>query len=254
MKTKLIAFLFLALGACSASKRQDSPAIGPNIARVAAILAPSLTGDASADADLVRRFVHDNSVHDMSYSPDERASDPERAAYDLLSYYDGVAAKPNLYCGHRARVMVAVLQALSREARITSVMDDQQTTLGGGHIHPEIFNPKTGHWEINDPDMDQYFVSSRESRRLGVLDMVFGDTHDVVICTPQRCAHDNVSPEGFDSTLFLENFYKATLIEDERIYYINQFKFNLANAILGFGGMSILQWCVSQGLGFSFSV
>jgi hypothetical protein len=115
--------------------------------------------------DFVREFIYQNSQHGLdAESAKYRLELPVTLAM-LWSYYQDHKNPPLLECSSRTVAMMSILDALGIRSRMINLFTSDYDTLRS-HTFLEAYNPDNGHWEIQDPDYDVYYIYKTSSARV----------------------------------------------------------------------------------------
>lgn len=150
-------------------------------------------------------------VREMVFLHSEDAFDEKRNKDGLLHYKDlrrmtsmwsecvandaGQCVKPQLKCDHRAKAMIAILQAFDMDARLVHFINPGLEGKAEDHSLLEVRNDASGLWELQDPYFNCYFVTEAPPRqRAGALEMLYQGVDAFLPCNSEGCGWEYVRP------------------------------------------------------------
>jgi|GEM_PF-2720358 len=158
--------------------------------------------------DFVREFIYQNSQHGLdAESAKYRLELPVTLAM-LWSYYQDHKNPPLLECSSRTVAMMSILDALGIRSRMINLFTSDYDTLRS-HTFLEDYNPDNGHWEIQDPDYDVYYIYKTSSARVSTSQILLEPLDQF---QPQSNFPDQVVTA---SQSILSHYFQAIVFHDE---------------------------------------
>ena len=175
------------------------------------VFAPRRAGVVRHKANILARSGHgDHGGQD----PKGRILDAESAKYRLelpvtltmlWAHYQDGASPPLLECSSRTVAMIYILDSLGIRSRMVNVFSSDFTTLRS-HTFLEAYNPDNGHWEIQDPDYDVYYVYKGTTERVSTTQLLLEplDRFQILSKYPDQVdtAGQSVLPHYFQAVVF----------------------------------------------------
>lgn len=159
------------------------------------------TKDFDAQMDRLRSFINTHSIHKIDALFKSYWRDSREIARRTLAYAKGETRdKPHLECSTRSGMMGAFVKALGYRTRPVVVYGVQDGLLLS-HTFLEIKNPETGEWQVQDPDLDLYYIVKASGKRAAITDLIRLDVGALKPCNSSgACGWDIKSPEDFPAT------------------------------------------------------
>lgn len=152
-----------------------------------------------ARMDALRGFINTHSIHKIDAEFKTYWKDSREIARRTLSYAKGETdQKPHLECSTRAGMMGAFLKGMGYRTRPIVVFGMKDGSLLS-HTFLEAQNPDTKKWQVQDPDLDLYYMVGGE--RASIEDLIKTDIEGITPCNSSgACGWEIVSPEDFPAT------------------------------------------------------
>ncbi len=205
----MLATLLMILTAC------DSAPSGPDYVAELAAIAPVGSGDRET-ADLVREFVHASSFHDPVNTFTIDPYDVQTMAKEILE-----GRVPILYCGHRARLMGAILERRGVRSRVINYLTSHPLIgmeYDSGHVLLEVYNPETAAWEVQDPDYNVIFaMNDAPETRLGAVGTLTTPKADFAPCGAGVCSWGVAEVEQYLEAVIIVKATPVLYYNPERV-------------------------------------
>jgi len=173
--------------------------------------------------DFVREFIYQNSQHGLDAESAKYRLELPATLSMLWNFSQTHQNPPLLECSSRTIAMIYILDALGIRSRMVNVFTSDFDTLRS-HTFLEAYNPDTGHWEINDPDYDIYYVYKNTTARLS--------TSQILLAPLDQVQVQSKYPDQIDtaSHSVLPHYFQAVVFHDEiggaSIGMVNTTRFN----------------------------
>lgn len=223
-KTKLIiALLFITFTGISAKYYIDNRSHQNRLALYKQLIPFSEASKATSfddKADAIRTFINKKTDHKIDEEFRAMEGNEEKIVQTTLSYLKGEKqTPPHLECASRADMMEAMLMAEGYRVRSVSVYAwDKEAQILRAHRFLETQNPKTGNWQIQDPDLDLFWTINETGRRASMEDLIKLKSPKMATpCNSQgQCGWEIKSREGFDAAR-MHKYMALASIKDHQI-------------------------------------
>lgn len=241
---RLLMIIFLSLTAC-----EDKPTDGNSSIEAQNLFSFYALSETEGKTfhetvDHVRKFVHDNSRHPHDPSPYPTA-EVEAYANAVNLFIQGEGDKPILYCGHRARLLISVLERAGIKGRLVQLITEYAGSIEG-HVFAEVYNPSTNQWEISDPDFNLFY--SDGSKRLSLKDILTQPLNTFAPCRASVCDWNLPADQDWFDVSFMtsRNYFvsgriQSTLSQRAHVYS-NADRFDVHAPRRSLNGKSVLQY------------
>lgn len=158
--------------------------------------------------DFVREFIYQNSQHGLDAESEKYRLELPVTLTMLWAHYQDHADPPLLECSSRTVAMMYILDGLGIRSRMINVFTSDFKTLRS-HTFLEAYNPDNGHWEIQDPDYDVYYVYSGTAARVS--------TSQILLEPLDRFQIQSKYPDQVDTAgeSVLPHYFQAVVFHDE---------------------------------------
>ena len=162
----------------------------------------------TAQIDYVREFIYQNSKHGLDAESAKYRLELPVTLNMLWNYYQTHTNPPLLECSSRTVAMLYILDALGMRSRMVNVFTSDFDTLRS-HTFLEAYNPDSGHWEVQDPDYDVYYVYKANSARVS--------TSQILLEPLDHFQVQSKFPDQLDtaSHSILSHYFQAVVFHDE---------------------------------------
>jgi hypothetical protein len=155
--------------------------------------------------DYVREFIYQNSKHGVDAESAKYRLELPVTVQMLWDYSQTHQNQPLLECSSRTVAMLYILDSLGIRSRMVNVFTSDFDTLRS-HTFLEAYNPDSGHWEIQDPDYDIYYVYKANSARVSASQILLEplDQFQIQSKFPDQVdtASQSVLPHYFQAVVF----------------------------------------------------
>jgi len=158
--------------------------------------------------DFVREFIYQNSQHGLDAESAQYRLELPVTLNMLWAYYQDHKNPPLLECSSRTVAMMSILDALGIRSRMINLFTSDYDTLRS-HTFLEAYNPDNGHWEIQDPDYDVYYIYKTSSARVSTSQILLEPLDQF---QPQSNFPDQVVTA---SQSILSHYFQAIVFHDE---------------------------------------
>lgn len=157
--------------------------------------------DFNAQMDALRTFINTHSEHKIDALFKSYWRDSREIARRMLAYAKGETKdKLHMECSTRSEMMGAFVKALGYRTRPVVVYGVQGGILLS-HTFLEIKNPENEEWQVQDPDLDLYYIVKDSGKRASITDLIRLDFDALKPCNSiGKCGWDIKSPEDFPAT------------------------------------------------------
>lgn len=173
--------------------------------------------------DFVREFIYQNSQHGLDAESAQYRLELPVTLSMLWSFYQDHKNPPLLECSSRTVAMMSILDALGIRSRMINLFTSDYDTLRS-HTFLEAYNPDNGHWEIQDPDYDVYYVYKTSSARVSTSQILLEPLDQF---QPQSKFPGQVATA---SQSILSHYFQAIVFHDEdggiNLGLVNTSRFN----------------------------
>lgn len=170
--------------------------------------------------DAIRAFINRKTDHKIDEQFRSIEGDEEKIVNRTLAYLDNEErTPPHLECASRADMMEGMLMALGLRVRSVSVYAwNEETKHLSSHRFLETQNPETGQWQIQDPDLDLFWIIGETGNRAGMEDLIKLPAPELATPCNSRgeCGWDIKSREGFDAAR-MKKYMALASIKDHQI-------------------------------------
>jgi hypothetical protein len=170
----------------------------PSVYAIAEIIAP-INSSRSQQIDSAREFVHRNSVHGIKQN---KLSQSEDVIQSLWCHYENKGDPPPLTCGPRARAMKSILDQLHIKSRIVHIYSDTSDQIRS-HTFLEVYNKDSDNWEIQDPDLNIFYIDQNTSRKVSTADIIFGNSKTIIPCSATSRGWETIGVS------YVKDYFKA---------------------------------------------
>jgi hypothetical protein len=162
----------------------------------------------TAQIDYVREFIYQNSQHGLDAESAKYRLELPITLNMLWNFYQTHTNPPLLECSSRTVAMLYILDALGIHSRMVNVFTSDFDTLHS-HTFLEAYNPDSGHWEVQDPDYDIYYVYKANSARVS--------TSQILLEPLDHFQVQSKFPDQLDtaSHSVLPHYFQAAVFHDE---------------------------------------
>jgi hypothetical protein len=155
--------------------------------------------------EYVREFIYQNSKHGLDAESAKYRLELPVTLQMLWNYSQTQQNPPLLECSSRTVAMLSILDSLGIRGRMVNVFTSDFDTLRS-HTFLEAYNPDSGHWEVQDPDYDVYYVYKANSARVSTSQILLEplDQFQVQSKFPDQVdtASHSVLPHYFQAVVF----------------------------------------------------
>lgn len=135
--------------------------------------------------DAVRRMIWEMTITKHPTGIEKHGDTVSAMFAELLENPE--AEKPRLLCDHMANMMIAILDALGFEVRLVHAFSSRGAPELHDHSFLEVLNPDSGHWEIQDPYDNVYWVRQATGERACLLELVMDEPQEFAPCRDGEC-------------------------------------------------------------------
>jgi len=155
--------------------------------------------------DYVREFIYQNSQHGLDAESAKYRLELSVTLQMLWNFSQTHQNPPLLECSSRTVAMLDILESLGIRGRMVNVFTSDFDSLRS-HTFLEAYNPDSGHWEIQDPDYDIYYVYKANAARVSTSQILLEplDHFQVQSKFPDQVvtASHSVLPHYFQAVVF----------------------------------------------------
>jgi hypothetical protein len=175
--------------------------------------------------DFVRNWVHENSTHKISAQHEEYAFNTPRVLSMLWKTHLTEKGHAHLSCGPRAMAMKSILDHLKIQSRIVAIFTDDYPQVES-HTFLEVLNKETGRWEIQDPDLNIYYIDRNTLDRIATLRLIFVDLDSIVPISTNKKGWKANNVEDLKRHYFEALMYVKHLNGEKSVILINSDRFD----------------------------
>lgn len=189
-----------------------------------------------ARMDALRTFVTTHSIHKIDELFKSYWKDSQEIARRTLLYAKGESdEKPHLECSTRSGMMGAFIKGLGYRTRPVVVFGMKDGSLLS-HTFLEAQNPDTGKWQVQDPDLDLFYIVKETNERASIEDLIRLDIDSIQPCNSSgACGWDIKSHEDFPATKMHRYMGIASINDyqmDDRPLLVNSKRFDLEHTFI----------------------
>jgi hypothetical protein len=158
--------------------------------------------------DYVREFIYQNSRHGLDAESVKYRLELPVTINMLWNFSQTHTNPPLLECSSRTVAMLYILDSLGIRSRMVNLFTSDFDTLRS-HTFLEAYNPDSGHWEVQDPDYDVYYVYKANSARVS--------TSQILLEPLDHFQVQSKFPDQLDtaSHSVLPHYFQAVVFHDE---------------------------------------
>jgi hypothetical protein len=200
--------------------------------------------------DGVRSFVFHNSVHKVDEEFEQYKSDIHYLLERMIQTAEKENPPPHSACGPRTIAMRIILAHAGIQSRIVEVYSDNYDQLVS-HVFLEVFNPDSQRWEVQDPDLNIYYVHKETGERLSVMELCFGDLEQAVPVSDETRGWEesgvqNLKDDYFETIIYHPQGGKAPpIISGTPLILVNTQRFNLDKRFPDNGSQNLIEFLTS---------